>query len=67
MNFRNAVRRSYVKNLIDGLWHHVAVVNPDGGNHRDLIRLYTDGQEVDAYGQWGKSARYQHRSIIPSE
>ena len=53
MNFRNAVRRSYVKNLIDGLWHHVAVVNPDGGNHRDLIRLYTDGQEVDAYGQWG--------------
>ena len=38
-NFRNAVRRSYVKNLIDGLWHHVAVVNPDGGNHRDLVRM----------------------------
>ena len=22
MHFRNAVRRSYVKNIIDGLWHH---------------------------------------------
>ena len=56
MHFRNAVRRSYVKNIIDGLWHHVAVVNPDGGNHRDLVRIYLDGNEVDAYGQWGNPA-----------
>ena len=55
MHFRNAVRRSYVKNIIDGLWHHVAVVNPDGGNHRDLVRLYVDGNEVEAYGPVGKS------------
>jgi hypothetical protein len=53
MHFRNAVRRSYVKNLIDGLWHHLAVVNPDGGNHRDLVRMYVDGHEVASYGQWG--------------
>ena len=48
MHFRNAVRRSYVKNIIDGLWHHVAVVNPAGGNHRNLVRLYVDGNEVEA-------------------
>ena len=53
MHFRNAVRRSYVKNLIDGLWHHLAVVNPDGGNHRDLVRMYVDGHEVGSYGRWG--------------
>ena len=56
MHFRNSVRRSYVKNIIDGLWHHVAVVNPAGGNHRNLVRLYVDGNEVEAYGQWGNPA-----------
>ena len=24
-----------------------------GGNHRNLVRLYVDGNEVDSYGQWG--------------
>jgi hypothetical protein len=56
MHFRNAVRRAYVKNIIDGLWHHLAVVNPDGGNHRNLVRLYLDGNEVEGYGQWGNPA-----------
>jgi hypothetical protein len=56
MHFRNAVRRAYVKNIIDGLWHHVAVVNPVGGNHRNLVRLYLDGNEVEGYGQWGDPA-----------
>jgi hypothetical protein len=53
MHFRNAVRRSYVKNIIDGLWHHVAVVHPDGANHRDSVRMYVDGHDVGSYGQWG--------------
>ena len=55
MHFRNSVRRSYVKNLNDGLWHHVAVVNPHGGNSRNLVRFYVDGNEVDSYGQWGQT------------
>ena len=56
MHFRNSVRRTYTKNLIDGLWHHVAVVNPDGGNSRNTVRLYIDGAEADFYGQWGQTS-----------
>ena len=56
MHFRNAMSRAYVKNIIDGLWHHVAVVNPDGGNHRNLVRLYLDGNEVKGYEQSGNPA-----------
>ena len=63
MHFRNSVRRSYVKNLIDGLWHHVAVVNPAGGNHRNLVRLYVDGNEVDSYGQWGNPQNINTGSV----
>ena len=45
-----------MKNIIDGLWHHVAVVNPDGGNHRNFVRLYLDGNEVKGYEQSGNPA-----------
>ena len=33
-----------------------AVVNPDGGNHRNLVRIYLDGNDVGTYGQWGSPA-----------
>ena len=56
MHFRNSVRRTYAKNLNDGLWHHVAAVNPSGGNSRNTARLYIDGFEADFYGQWGQTS-----------
>ena len=56
MHFRNSVRRTYAKNLNDGLWHHVAAVNPSGGNSRNTVLLYIDGFEADFYGQWGQTS-----------
>ena len=55
VDFRNAVRRTFTKNLNDGLWHHVAAVNPAGGNSRNTVRLYIDGAEGEFYGQWGQT------------
>ena len=58
MRFRNAVRRSYVKNLIDGLWHHLAVA-------KSLMVVIAGiwsgcmcdgGHEVGSYGRWGSPA-----------
>ena len=53
LQLNGPTRRSFTKNLHDGVWHHLAATLPEGGGDRDDIRLFIDGKEAEIYGQWG--------------
>ena len=53
LQLNGPTRRSFTKNLHDGVWHHLAASLPEGGGDRDDIRLFIDGKEAEIYGQWG--------------
>ncbi|HAY75806.1 MAG TPA: hypothetical protein DCY32_09035, partial [Opitutae bacterium] len=53
LELNGPTRRTFTKNLHDGVWHHLVALLPEGGDDRNDIRLFVDGQEGQFYGQWG--------------